>query len=644
LFDHRCRFVGQQQRRAFSYTARIFSCVITTSAIPCSSSGAGGITIGLVRVGIEHSKKSRQKRAKRVRHARGEKRATPNKHEQRAGEQLWLQELWHPTLFDVIRALQERQPMRLEVLPKLDGWGVAFFIMLILQFFGGAYASTRDKPYQLPRATPGREPGADSQDQGNALGFQYDYPVDDLYEFFSAIRKGQENTFDSGDAMRSEDGEVTDLGRFKRSSGHHHGYPTGHHEHHRSDQLEAEHDRDHEGHHKSRRRPPVGQAPSPLQDAVTYPEDKLSAWIKKVFNSVESVVSLCGPALRAVGFEPDELIEVHRSVSGMEHIPTPPKNVTAAEFSVHLTTDGNEKFRLKPLTDRGHELQKIITDKGRYGKDNFLAKEVLNPIKRKHFEDGTRAIGDKFIDIDRIFLDDSATIYHVKGQMPLKIHMSSSYVTDIRGELGTIVKIPSRDGNLTRYFAIVPHHPDMVIQVPDPSSKKRWNTWMGTTGKHLFFNDPSIFPGASTFSAEEQDLTDLERAAGLLRGAVHHTVKPIVDETMQHMTELVSHETLAEKALNRILGFIPFYDFSKSVIEGKYEKAMVFLSFDLIPYVGKGAKILIKTTFRSAPAHLAVDQVAKWADRGFEVLSKSGSGPIADAVADHGKGRASRAR
>jgi hypothetical protein len=100
------------------------------------------------------------------------------------------------------------------------------------------------------------------------------------------------------------------------------------------------------------------------------------------------------------------------------------------------------------------------------------------------------------------------------------------------------------------------------------------------------------------------------------------------------MTEVVSHEAPAEKAINRILGFVPFYDFSKSVINGQYKKAVVFLGFDMIPYMGKGAKILFKTTFTGAHARVAIDKVAKLADKGFNVFSKWKSGDVANAVAE----------
>jgi hypothetical protein len=89
-----------------------------------------------------------------------------------------------------------------------------------------------------------------------------------------------------------------------------------------------------------------------------------------------------------------------------------------------------------------------------------------------------------------------------------------------------------------------------------------------------------------------------------------------------------------ERGINKILSFVPFYDFSKSVIDGKYKKAVVFLSFDMIPYVGKGAKTLFKTTFTGAHARLAVDKVAKLTGKGFDVFSKLTSGDVAKTIAE----------
>jgi hypothetical protein len=41
--------------------------------------------------------------------------------------------------------------------------------------------------------------------------------------------------------------------------------------------------------------------------------------------------------------------------------------------------------------------------------------------------------------------------------------------------------------------------------------------------------------------------------------------QPIVRGTVQHMTESLNHETLAENAVKEILGLISFYDFAKLV-------------------------------------------------------------------------------
>jgi hypothetical protein len=594
--------------------------------------------------------KSRQKLAKRLRHARGEKRPSAAKQGAPTSQEDWLRKLNSPTPFDVIRAWRDAEPIELEALPKLDGWGVAFFVMMILQFFGGAYASTRVKPYQLPRVTPGQKPGDGSRDLSGAFGTHHNFSVNDVHEFFATSRGGKGSSFDSGDEIQSENRAIEGQGRFKRSGdGQHSGQSTGHHVHHHHTKPDPERDSDGDHTHDSHRRNDAENIANPLQDSVVYPEDKLSSWMKNVFNSLESIGVMLGPALRAIGFEPDELIEVKPSISGTEHIPMASRNVTAAEFCMHLSTEGYEKFRLNPVTERGNELKRIIEEKGRHGENNFLTKEVLNPIKQKHMEEGAKAIGNKFRDIDDIFLDHAATLYHVKGRTPVKVHMSASYAASIRGELGNIVKISGANGAAARYFAIVPHHPDLVIQVPDPNSNEKWRSWMASTGKHLFFSDPSIFRGSSTFSVEEQDISGersfgVLRSSGVLRGAVRHTLEPIVDGTMKHMTTLMGHDTPADDVLKRILGFIPFYDFAKSATGGQYKKAMVFLGFDLIPYMGKGAKILFKTVLKSTPARLAADQVAKWSDRGFNLLSKSGSGNIADGVVDDLKQREERDR
>jgi hypothetical protein len=102
--------------------------------------------------------KSLQKREQRMRRVRGEKRPSPNEqeepeHDKPVNQQLWYRQMFQLTLFDLIPALQEGQPMRLEAIRKLDRWGVWVFVLLILQIVGGTYANTREKP--LPRVAPG---------------------------------------------------------------------------------------------------------------------------------------------------------------------------------------------------------------------------------------------------------------------------------------------------------------------------------------------------------------------------------------------------------------------------------------------------------------------------------------------------------
>jgi hypothetical protein len=64
---------------------------------------------------------------------------------------------------------------------------------------------------------------------------------------------------------------------------------------------------------------------------------------------------------------------------------------------------------------------------------------------------------------------------------------------------------------------------------------------------------------------------------------------------------------------------------------------MVFMSFEMIPYVGKGAKWLFKTTFKGVAARAAADQVGKWTGRAFKKATELGGSDVADVVADGAK-------
>lgn len=561
---------------------------------------------------VQHTKKARRKQWKRKQRAQRATGGDPNEYTKPLNQQLWYRELLKVTEFDVVRALRDWSPTEGLGVPDLDSWGTLAFLIMIFQFFTGVYARTLDKPYTLPKAPLGQTYGPDVQPQASGASIYNGYSVDDLFGLLTKTRYDARAPFESSEAGPPKTRLARSQKRVKRSDGL---YQYRHHR----------------GHRRRHQRRHAKQPPNPLQDAIVYPEDKLSDWIKNVFNSVESVVSLLGPALRDIGFEPDEMVEVERDISGLQHMGIRSKNITAAEFVVYLTTDGHEKYRLNPLTDRARELENIITEKGRYGKNNFLSKEVLKPIKSKHRAEAISAIGKKFEDIDRIFLERMATLYYVKAETRPKIGLSGVFVASVKGELGTIVKIPGPEA--TRYFAIVPHHPDMVIQVPDPNSGEKWQRWMATTGKHLFFSDPSTLPKRSLFSVKEEDPGNFEHPDANLRRAILHTIKPIIDGAVNHMTELVSHEAPAERAFHKIMSLVPFYDFSKSVVEGKIKKAVVFLSFDMIPYVGKGARIFFKTTFTGASTRL-VDKVAKLTDNGFNVFSKVKSGDVANTLAE----------
>lgn len=579
------------------------------------------------------TKKARQKRRKRARRAMGLHRPSHEHHETPRNQQLGYQDIFQFTEFDALRALQDGLPQESLALPNLDSWGWPFFLMLISTFFTGTYARMLEKPYRLPKAPLGQPYGTGTQNPGDSPA----YSTDDLYYRFATATRDEDSPFTRSGATQSESGLAPSRERVKRSSGldryrhssdhapdrlHGHGY---HHHHH------------HHRHHRRRHQRRHVEAPTdPLQNAIVYPEEKLSPWMKNLINSVGSVISLFGPALRAIGFEPDEMMDVQKKISGTQHLPIAPIKITAADFAMYLTAKGNEGFTYEPLTDRGRELERIITEKGRYGEQNFFAKEVLDPLKDKFRSQGLRAIGDKFDCEHGLFLEHRATLYHVTGKRPFRLNPNFARAEGhpIKGELGTIVEIP---GEPERYFAIVPHHPDMVIPIPDPNSDEgRW--WLRSKGKHLFFSDPSTFPNGSTFSAAAEDSTNIAPPSHTLRGVLLHTIKPIITGTTRHMTELVTNETPAEKMINRLFGFIPFYDTAKSLVNAEYQKAIVFLSFDLVPYVGRGAKVLFKTTFRGFAARAAADKVARLASKVDKTKIKEAfGGDFANAIVEKPK-------
>jgi hypothetical protein len=265
--------------------------------------------------------------------------------------------------------------------------GALAFLILILNFFTGAYARTLYKPPTMPKAPLGETYGPDMQPQASGASLYNAYSAGDLFELLTTTRDDTRASFESGAAGPSKKRPVRSQGRVKRSSGGLYQYRA------HSDHPLNRYHRHLRGRGRRHQRRHAEQTENPLQDAIVYPEDKLSDWIKNVFNSVESVVSLLGPALHDIGFKSEEMIEIERDISGLEHMGIRPKNITAAEFVVHLTTDGHEKYRFKPLTDRGRELERIITEKGRYGKNNFLSKEVLRPIKSKLRSEAIVAIG-----------------------------------------------------------------------------------------------------------------------------------------------------------------------------------------------------------------------------------------------------------
>jgi hypothetical protein len=544
-----------------------------------------------------------------MRRVRGEKRPDPNEpekpeHEKPVHQQLWYQQIFEPTLFDVVRALLEGQPEQRLGIPKLDSWGVAFLVTLILQFVTGGYARTLETPYRLPKMPPGETHSPNMEVQAGEAGASQAFATDGLYELFTAIRGRRGALFEGGDAPGRVGEVAAPEKRVKRDD---------------VDQQNAD------------------QIVNPLENAVVYPEDKLSPWMRGLINSVESVFSLLGPPLRKIGFEPDETIDVKIARSGQTLIRIKPLHtkMTAAEFAMYTTTAQSAGYSVLPTTERGRELKRLLTDSEKYGEESFFSKEAIRPVKHKYKHDGMKIIGDKFAKLG-IFMEHVATLYHVRANLPGE-NISSALANTYDADLGTIVRL---EGETPRFFAIVPHHPDLVFSAVDPTSELEFGEWMRETGKYLFFRDPGALSSETYFFSVEENRNNIAHPSDTLRGAVAHTLKPIIAKTMQHMTDLVVNETPAERALNNFLGlFIPFYDFGKALKNGNYEKAMVFLSFEMIPYVGKGAKWLFKTTFKGVAARAAADQVGNLAGRAFKDATYWGGSDLADFVVDGAKKR-----
>lgn len=576
--------------------------------------------MGFVVMGIRGTKKSLQKRAQRARRARGEKRTEPTEHEKPIGQQLWFQEMSQPTAFDIVQALQEELQTESLGVPHLDSWGVTLFLVLIFQFFTSAHAATWARPYRLPKAPLGEQNGPDMPKQGSAPSVAPVYPINDLYEFFASTRGGGATLFEGSDAAQSDNEVATDPGRVKRSGDDRH-----QHVNRRVQSREGDHDHDHQD-DRSDSRPNAEETPDPLQDAIVYPADKLSSWMRGLMTSVESASAVLEPALRKIGFDPDETLEV--SVIQRATIASPTrKTITALEFAEHVTTKGHVGYSYEPTTARGRELHSILTDSEEYGTEGFFSKAALHPIRHKFRHEGLDAIAEKLLNFG-VFLDNPATLYYVQAIPKFKIGLRSSMERRTNAELGNLIRV---GGTINKYFAIIPHHPDLVIPTPDPSETDKWAEWMGATGRFLFFRDQSKLPKGTPFTTVQEDPGNIEHPSHSVRGAVFHTLKPIVAKTVRHMSDLIVKETPTQRIMDYFNSFfIPIYDIAKSVVEEQHAKVVVLLGLELIPYAGKGGKALFKASVKSGAGRAAAGHVAQLAGRVFS----DGKNIVAPAVVD----------
>lgn len=534
------------------------------------------------------TKKGRQKLEQRIRRNLGQKRPEPHEDDKALKEQRWYREIWQPTLFDIASLLQQGQQNEPANLPRLHGAGLYVFLMLILNFFGEAYAGTWVKPYRLPKARPVPGPGPRDRDS-RPSSYNPDSSTD-LFKYFTTFRGGEggpatgsggDDAFHSGDAP-STSGPISQiLNRNKRDNqfGRYHVTASHAGKHHRTGT-----------HHQS-------HAHSHLQNATVYPADRLSQYMRDLVNAVGSFENLIAPGLKKLGLEPDTplvVTVVHAGeLNSQTNSGSQTKILSAAEVVQHFSTTEKYAVTMTPDSEKAAKLIGRIKHIWKHHRQNFLEHEGIKPLKHKFKSEGVDVIGKK-LEAYGIDLDDPATVYYVDGTAGKGLVGSMQPHTGLRATLGAIIEV-EKNGHIQR-FAIIPHTHNMVVSNV-PRDAALWKRWMNSIGKHLFFQDPNSIPARTEFFVTPAMATETNSLDTVKRGIIH-TLKPIIDQTLTNMAGLVSNASPVADAFHAILGtVIPYYDFVKAVVERDYRNAAIFLGFELVPFLGSGAKWFVKAKF-----------------------------------------------
>lgn len=360
--------------------------------------------------------------------------------------------------------------------------------------------------------------------------------------------------------------------------------------------------------HHSHHPPTVDAAgypvPHSMRNATIYPSEKLSEEMHSLINSVASFETLLAEPLRKLGYDPNEGLPFDITYLGQQHHHGSTKTLTASEVVQHFTTSQRSGLHLMGQSPRATKLVQLINDE-KYKKnsgENFLTVEALNPLKHNHRKKITNAIRQKF-EAFGIDGEDTVLLREVKYRKRTG-DMLGGAQHHTKSVLGAIVDI-EKNGKTKRY-AIVPHHPDYVIHIP--SDDMSWIQWMKDTGKSLFFRNPDAIPSHAHFATEVKPRSE-DRRTRTVESAISHTVKPIVEKTIEHMTALVTNDTPIEEAYHSILGlYIPYYDFGKSLIQKDFKGAVLFLALEFMPKAASGSKQIVRGVFRGARIGQTVDR------------------------------------
>jgi hypothetical protein len=382
----------------------------------------------------------------------------------------------------------------------------------------------------------------------------------------------------------SVDGDVTEPKARRR--GDDHDRPLTH-QHEYDPATDPDHERDHDPNYWNTHR-----------NATIYPGAKLSPFMRDLINSAAVGAVLLIPAIRKLGFDPNERLTVHLSEFGNTNIAqTRRSTISPIEVIMHYTTTEKIADSFQPTGERAIQFKNLVTDSKKYGIDNFFTTHVVKPLIFEFTREGTQKILDKLTTFG-IGPNDNASLFEVSGRGRKKATLAQHEDAFVRhADLGAILKVEKH--GRARYFAVVPHHPELVIEVPSITGDV-WKGWMAEKGKSLLFKDPSELPSGLRYAANQKEATALD-SLDWVKNVVENILKPIVENSVTVLSSLVCNEYPVVTAAHTAAGlFVPFYDFGRAFFNGDMPAAAIFLGLEFIPLAGSLGKQVFKTVYNGA--------------------------------------------